>query len=137
MHVYRYLGDFSHAISVLLFLVIVGIKGNGSGVSLKSHYLYLIVFLTRYLDVVTTFYNWYNTLMKIFFFASTISIIFIMTKKEPAKSTYSPTLDAVSHLNLVIAAALTGMVIHLVGSGVVDIKGSSGQEFEVHFEHYR
>jgi hypothetical protein len=93
--------------------------------------------LTRYLDVVTTFYNWYNTLMKLFFFASTISIIFIMTKKEPAKSTYSPTLDAVNHLNLVIAGALTGMVIHLVGSGVVDIKGSSGQEFEVHFEHYR
>lgn len=136
MHTFRLLGDFFHAASIILFLVIVGVKGNGAGVSLKSQYLFLLTFFLRYLDLFTKFYNWYNTLMKIFFILTTMGIVFILRRVEPAKSTYSPTQDSVSHWNLIMAAAIAGMVIHLVGSGVVDIRGSSGQEFEVHFEHY-
>jgi ER lumen protein retaining receptor len=136
LHVYRLLGDLLHAASIVLFLVIAAIKGNGSGISLKTHLLYLLTFLTRYLDLLTTFYSLYNTCMKVFFIVSTILIIVTLTKIEPAKSTYSPSMDNFNHWNLIIFAGLFSMVIHLVGSGVVDIKGSSGQEFEVHFEHY-
>jgi hypothetical protein len=137
MHTFRLLGDFFHAASIIIFLVIVGVKGNGAGISLKSQYLFLLTFFLRYLDMLTTFYNWYNTLMKLFFILTTVGIIAILRRVEPAKSTYSPSQDSVPHWNLLMAAAIAGMVIHLVGGGVVDIRGSSGQEFEVHFEHYR
>ena len=130
------LGDGMHVLSVILFLAIVGIKGNGSGVSLKSQVLYLLVFLARYVDLFITFHSWYNTIMKVFFIGSTISIIAILTNVEPAKSTYSATQDSVRHWNLLIGAGLFAMLVHLVGSGVLNIKGSSGQEFEVHYEKY-
>jgi hypothetical protein len=137
MHTFRLLGDFFHVLSVILFLVIVGIKGNGAGISLKTQYIFFLVFLLRYLDIFTEFYSWYNTLMKLFFILATTGIIGILKRVEPAKSTYSPTQDSANHWNLIMIGAIAGMVIHLVGSGVVNIRGSSGQEFEVHFEHYR
>jgi ER lumen protein retaining receptor len=130
------LGDGVHALSVIMFLAIVGIKGNGSGISLKSHVLYLLVFLTRYLDLFISFYSWYNTLMKAFYIGSTLTIITIMMKVEPAKSTYSATQDSVQYWNLVIGVGIFSMLVHLIGGGVLNIKGSSGQEFEVHFENY-
>ena len=137
IHTLSLIGDFFHATSIILFLVIVWIKGNGSGVSIKTHYIFLLTFFLRYLDLFTTFYNWYNSLMKVFFILSTTVVILVLRYVEPAKSTYSPSQDSMSHWNLIMMAAVAGMVIHLVGSGVVDIKGKSGQEFEVHFEHYR
>ena len=136
LHVWRMLGDGMHALSVLMFLVIVGVKGNGSGISLKSQVLYLLVFMSRYLDLFTTFYSWYNTLMKVFFLGCTVTMISILVNVEPARSTYSMAQDSCNHWNLVIGSAVFAMIIHLVGSGVVDIKGGSGQEFEVHLEHY-
>ena len=136
IHGWRLFGDIMHAIGVVLFLVIVGVKGNGSGVSLKSQVLYLLVFVARYADLLTSFYSWYNTLMKLFFFSSTLGIVLILRHVEPAKSTYSPSQDSYQHWNLVTYAGIFAMLIHLIGSGVVDIKGGSGQEFEVHLEHY-
>jgi hypothetical protein len=69
---------------------------------------------------------------------ATATTIYIMTQREPAKSTYSASMDAAcpsSATTLLIISTLMGMVIHVVGSGAVDVRGSSGQEFEVHFEH--
>ena len=58
IHGWRLFGDIMHAIGVVLFLVIVGVKGNGSGVSLKSQVLYLLVFVARYADLLTSFCGW-------------------------------------------------------------------------------
>lgn len=137
IHLFRLLGDYLHAASILVILVIVGSKGNGFGISLKSHYLYLAVFCLRYLDLFQAFYSTYNFMMKLYFIATTTGVIYFLTRVEPAKSTYSPVQDSVNHWTLLFGAATAGLVIHLVGSGVVDIKGSSGQEFEVHLQHYR
>ena len=119
-----------------MFLAIVGIKGNASGISLKSHTLYLLVFVARYVDLFITFFSWYNTIMKVFYIATTLTIIAIVLNVEPAKSTYSAAQDSVRHWNLVVGVAVFATLIHLVGGGVLNIKGSSGQEFEVHFENY-
>lgn len=135
VHTFRFLGDFCHAASVILFLVIVGVKGNGAGISLKTQYMFLLVFFLRYLDLFTTFYNWYNSLMKLFFILSTLGIIIILKKVEPAKSTYSPSQDSLNHYNFITAGGIFGMAIHLLGSGAINVRGSSGQEFEVHLDH--
>lgn len=49
-----------------------------SGISGKSQILFGIVYTTRYLDLVTTYVSAYNTLMKIFFLASSYATIYLI-----------------------------------------------------------
>lgn len=136
MNPFRLVGDASHLISILGFFVIARFGGNAAGISLKAHELYLLVFVMRYVDLLTAFYSWYNTLMKVFYVGGTGLIVFTLKSVEPAKSTYSAAQDSLDHWSILIFTGISSMVIHLIGSGVVDIKGGSGEEFEVHFEKY-
>jgi len=64
------------------------------GISLRSQELYLVVFLTRYLDLFTTFYSLYNSVMKVFYIVSTASVVYAVRCIEPTASTYQRTQDA-------------------------------------------
>jgi ER lumen protein retaining receptor len=136
MNKLRLVGDEIHAASVLWFFVIARCKGNAAGMSLKAQELYLLAFVMRYMDLLITFYSWYNTCMKVFFILITAMTVYALRNVEPAKSTYSRTQDSFSHWSILVFTGIVAMVIHLIGSGVVDIKGGSGEEFEVHFEKY-
>lgn len=129
-------GDIFHIISLCLFYIIIGIKGNAAGVSLKAQELSLIVFVTRYLDVFTDFYSTYNTFMKLMCISITGLTVYTIRYQEPARSTYSPRQDTFNHWQIALFAAIFAMLAYFIGSGVVDIKGDTGEEFEVHFERY-
>ena len=64
------------------------VSKSAVGISLKTQELFLIVFVTRYLDLFTTFYSVYNSVMKIAYIASTALIIYMIRFKEPYKSKY-------------------------------------------------
>jgi ER lumen protein retaining receptor len=136
MKTLRLVGDCCHALSVLTFFWIVRWQGNAAGVSLQSHQLYLLVFVFRYIDLFTSFYSWYNTCVKVFFVLFTAWIVYSIRFYGPAKATYLAAQDSLSGFSLAIGATIFAMLIHLLGSGVVDIKGGSGEEFQVHFENY-
>lgn len=55
---------------------------------MKTQELYLLVFVTRYLDLFTSFHSLYNTLMKIFYIAASGAIVYAFYRKEPWRSTY-------------------------------------------------
>ena len=79
MNLIRLIGDFLHLASILILLykILTTKSCQGlfkkkkknffkfKGVSLKTMELYLIVFLTRYLDLFFSFVSYYNTLMKV------------------------------------------------------------------------
>ena len=46
-----------------------------SGVSLKTQELFLLVFVTRYLDLLTRYISLYNSLMKILYISATAAIV--------------------------------------------------------------
>ncbi|PMD17622.1 ER lumen protein retaining receptor [Hyaloscypha hepaticicola] len=63
-----------------------------SGISFKSQALYLIVYITRYLDLFWTFGDsLYNTIFKLLFLASSGYTIYLMTTAY--KPTHDPNLD--------------------------------------------
>jgi len=63
-----------------------------SGISFKSQALYLIVYITRYLDLFWTFGDsTYNTIFKLLFLASSGYTIYLMTTAY--KPTHDPNLD--------------------------------------------
>ncbi len=62
---------------------------SASGISFKSQFLYLLVYITRYLDLLWTFYSGtlYNTCFKIVFIAAQTYTVYLMLKD------YKPTID--------------------------------------------
>mmetsp|Transcript_9000 Transcript_9000/g.18066 ORF Transcript_9000/g.18066 Transcript_9000/m.18066 type:complete len:276 (-) Transcript_9000:1565-2392(-) len=76
------------------------------GISLRTHELYLLVFCCRYLDLFTTFYSLYNSLLKVFFIATSVASIWAI--REWTRSTYDATLDTFRHW---IVAALPAFLL--------------------------
>jgi ER lumen protein retaining receptor len=89
------------------------------GISVKTHELYLAVFVTRYLDLFTTYYSLYNSIMKVVYIASTGSIIYTILFQEPIKSTYDKSQDSFLHWKFAAApCAILAFLTHLIGSGI-------------------
>ncbi|CAN6483819.1 unnamed protein product [Victoria cruziana] len=66
MNIFRLAGDMTHLISVLVLLLKIYATKSCAGISLKTHELYVLVFITRYVDLFTDFISLYNTVMKVF-----------------------------------------------------------------------
>lgn len=67
---------------------------SASGISFKSQFLYLLVYVTRYIDLLWTFYNpsnLYNTIFKIVFISSSAYVVYLMLNDY--KPTHDPNLD--------------------------------------------
>jgi len=92
MNIFRILGDISHLISIFILLQKMHQTSSCSGISFKSQALYLIVYITRYLDLFPTFtQSAWNTVFKILFLASSGYTIYVMTTEY--KPTHDPNLD--------------------------------------------
>ncbi|KAK9578985.1 ER lumen protein retaining receptor [Aspergillus fumigatus] len=92
MNIFRLSADFSHLLSIFILLHKMKSSSSCSGLSFKSQVLYLLVFVTRYLDLFWTFTDsLYNTTFKILFICSSAYIIYLMLNDY--KPTRDPNLD--------------------------------------------
>lgn len=107
-----------------------------AGVSRKAQKLYLLVFLSRYLDIFTTYYSFYNSAFKIFFLVSTAAILYGLCYVEPAKSTYSASQDRFVYWHALVPAGVVAFLVHFLGSGVsVEISdGGLEMHYSVHID---
>ena len=79
MNIFRFLGDLSHLVSIFILIHKIQTSRSCRGISFKTQLLYLIVFLTRYVDLLTGPYmSVYNTIMKVFFIGSTGYTLYLM-----------------------------------------------------------
>lgn len=84
---------------------------SASGISFKSQFLYLLVYVTRYLDLFWTFYlpqNLYNTTFKIVFIASSAYTVYLMLNDY--KPTHDPNLDTFKVQYLLGASAVLAIL---------------------------
>ena len=78
-----------------------------------------MVFVTRYLDLFTTFYSLYNSCMKVLYIATTAAIIYMIRFSEPICSTYDKAQDTFLHWKFAVApCAAIAFITHLIGSGI-------------------
>eukprot|EP00523_Entomoneis_sp_CCMP467_P011127 CAMPEP_0168724930 /NCGR_PEP_ID=MMETSP0724-20121128/3888_1 /TAXON_ID=265536 /ORGANISM="Amphiprora sp., Strain CCMP467" /LENGTH=263 /DNA_ID=CAMNT_0008771691 /DNA_START=30 /DNA_END=821 /DNA_ORIENTATION=- len=114
MNIFRLIGDYSHLAAIFLLIRQLQTARNARGISLKTQELYLLVFVTRYLDLFTTFYSLYNTLMKIIFVSTTLYTICMIRFWEPIQSVYNHNQDCFPHVGLaVLPCAVLAVCIHL------------------------
>lgn len=119
MNIFRLAGDMSHLFSILVLLLRLRVAKNAQGISVRSHELFLLVFVTRYLDLFTSFYSIYNSVMKVVYIGSTASIIYTIRYQEPIKSTYDKSQDTFLHWKFaVLPCAILSVISHLIGNGV-------------------
>jgi len=65
MNVFRLVADLCHLFAILILLFKIWKTRSCAGLSGKSQLLFLLTFVTRYLDVFTTFVSVYNSSMKV------------------------------------------------------------------------
>ena len=122
MNIFRLCGDMCHLLSIILLLRRLYTARNAQGISLRSQELYLLVFLTRYTDLYTTYYGLYNSVFKILYIASTAGIVYIIRGREPICSTYDKEQDTFRHVEFVILPCLVlATLTHFItgeGSGL-------------------
>jgi ER lumen protein retaining receptor len=94
MNIFRLMGDMSKTISLILFWYrLCKHPKHALGISLRTQQLLLLVSLTRYIDVFTIFFGWYNTLMKIFYILNGAVMMAIMTRHPTIQPTYDHARD--------------------------------------------
>ncbi|KAL7445312.1 hypothetical protein ACHAXH_008515 [Discostella pseudostelligera] len=122
MNIFRLCGDMSHVFSILVLLLRLRVAKNAAGISLRTHELFLLVFITRYTDLFTTYYSLYNSVMKVLYIGSTASIVYAIRAQEPICSTYEKSQDTFRHVEFaILPCLLLATMTHLLsgeGSGL-------------------
>eukprot|EP00897_Mesotaenium_endlicherianum_P002313 jgi/Mesen1/2109/ME000151S01372 len=112
MNIFRFAGDMTHLMSILLILLkIITIK-SCAGISLKTQELYVLVFTTRYLDLFFSYISLYNTLMKLIFLASSYAIVWYMRYDKVVRQKYDKEQDTFRHIFLIIPCAVLALLIN-------------------------
>ncbi|KAK3415230.1 ER lumen protein-retaining receptor [Eucalyptus grandis] len=112
MNIFRFAGDMTHLFSVLVLLLKIHTIKSCAGISLKTQELYALVFITRYLDIFTDFISFYNTVMKLIFLGSSISIVWYMRRHKIVRRSYDKDQDTFRHYFLVLPCLLSALLIH-------------------------
>ena len=114
MNVFRLAGDMCHIFSIVVLLLRLRVTKNAIGISVKTQELYLLVFVTRYLDLFTSYYSLYNSVMKVIYISSTALIIYTVRYTEPFKSNYDSAQDSFLHWKFAVApVAVIALITNL------------------------
>lgn len=112
MNLFRLAGDMTHLFSIIVLLLKIHTTKSSSGISLKTQELYVIVFLTRYLDLFTRYVSLYNTVMKLVFIGTSFTIVWYMRYHKVVKQTYSKNEDTFRHYFLLLPCFALAVLFH-------------------------
>ena len=124
MNTFRLLGDLFHVFSIVVLILRLRVSKNANGISIKTQELYLVVFIARYLDLFTSFYSIYNTIMKISYIAATSYIIYLVRSTEPFRTNYEKTHDSFRHWHFAVlpSAVIAIITCFIQGTyGIIDL----------------
>lgn len=106
MNIFRLCGDMLHLASILLLLFKLHRSKSCVGVSARMQEMYLIVFVSRYMDLLWSFISVYNTVMKLFFIVSTAYLVYMMRFRPPVSQTYDRAQDNFQYEKYCLGPAL-------------------------------
>ena len=110
---FRIAGDMLHVASLLVLAFRIRKSKNCVGISCKTQELYMIVFLTRYLDIFLYFVSLYNTFMKVAYIVSTGYLIYLMRYSKIYRQTYDYKGDSFQYWKYLLGPCfLMGLVFN-------------------------
>lgn len=125
------LADLTHTGSKAILIYAIIRNRSAEGVSLLTQVLYIIVFLTRYIDLLwtdpsTSSLALWNFCFKILYISSSFFIVFLMLRvfARTREREASWKLAIWSLLGCVITTPLTNLVFHQLYFDIVEVKSS-------------
>lgn len=112
MNIIRMLGDLLHLTAIGILLAKMLRQRSSAGISLKSMFLFSLVFVTRYLDLFIMYYSLYNTVMKIILIAISCHICYLMRYVSPWKTTYDKDNDTFRIRYLIVPCLVLALILH-------------------------
>jgi ER lumen protein retaining receptor len=106
----------------LVIWTILTRRARLSGVSYRTQEIFLIVFVTRYLDLFTNFVSLYNTSMKILYIAMSGLTVHLMRNKEPWKSSVDKERDNFDHYKFICAPCFVLAIFVNEGFSVFEVR---------------
>lgn len=110
MNIFRLTGDLSHLLAIIVLLLKIWKTRSCAGISGKSQILFTIVYITRYLDLFTTFISVYNSFMKVIFIGASVATVFLMFAKF--RATYDRNHDSFRIEFLLIPTVILALLIN-------------------------
>jgi len=112
MNIFRLLGDMAHLASIFILIHKIQRSRSARGISLKTQYLYVAVFVCRYLDLFSPSSpkTVYLVGMKLFFIASSAYIVYLM--KIKFRPTLDPAIDTLRLEYLVGPCAVLSLIFN-------------------------
>lgn len=112
-NIFRILGDLTHLASIYLLLARIRSSKSVNGLSFKTQALYMVVYLTRYIDLLTSpWASIYNTVFKFVYLGTSGYVLWLMTSKH--KSTRSPaSVDTFQVQYLIGFSAVFALLFHI------------------------
>ena len=112
MNPFRLVGDMLHLLAILLLLTKMIRFRTAAGISLKTQFLYALVFTTRYTDLFTSFVSYYNSIMKVIYLATSYHICFLMRFRFPWTETYDRASDTFGIRYLIGGSFVLALMFH-------------------------
>ncbi len=112
MNIFRALGDLSHLVSIFILIQTIHKTRSAAGLSLKTQLLYLLVFLTRYLDLFLKWSGYYLFFMKLLYIGSSAYICYLMIYKFQS-SKREGTIDTFDVRYILGASAVLALIFNL------------------------
>ncbi len=117
-NIFRYLGDFLHAFSVLMVIATLAKNQNSRGFSFKTQLFYFMIFVTRYLDMFNpsthaSAHSVYLHVFKIFYILSAAGIVFMMRRWAASIETNK---DTCSYFGVIVPCLIASMVSIITSS---------------------
>ena len=114
LNAFRFCGDMCRLLAIIVLIRRLKTANNAQGISLKTHELYLIVCAARYTDLFTTFYSWYNSVMKVTYILLHCCVIYLIRWHGSISPSYDRDLDDFPAKYLVApAAVLAGVIMQI------------------------
>ncbi|KAF7484510.1 hypothetical protein GHT09_004184 [Marmota monax] len=110
MNLFRFLGDLSHLLAIILLLLKIWKSRSCAGISGKSQVLFAVVFTARYLDLFTNYISLYNTCMKVVYTACSFTTVWMIYSKF--KATYHGNHDTFRVEFLVVPTAILAFLVN-------------------------
>jgi ER lumen protein retaining receptor len=111
LNFFRLCGDMLHLASFLILILKIHATRSVRGISLQTQFLYVVVFLTRYLDLFfDTISSTYNGVMKVIFITLSVLILLIMKYVKPICRTYEAKYDDLNSIFLILPAFVLALI---------------------------
>jgi ER lumen protein retaining receptor len=81
-NIFRYVGDYLHLAGIVILLLTIAKNKSVSGISRSTQFLYFLIFITRYLDLLDHSQTLYLVFFKLTYIATSIVVLVLFSKLD-------------------------------------------------------